>query len=57
VASTYAAILAVVNIGTEEAYSMVDVEGMNSFLKSVKNNLKFINSDSNLWHLQDPNTE
>ena len=41
VASTYAAILAVVNIGTEEAYQMVDVEGMKRFLLSMKNNLTF----------------
>ena len=41
VASTYAAILAVVNIGTEEAYQMVDVEGMRRFLLSMKNNLTF----------------
>jgi hypothetical protein len=30
--------LAVVNIGTQEAYDMVDVEGMRRFLLSVKNN-------------------
>ncbi len=40
-ASTYAGILAMVNIGTEEAFEMVDVEGMKRFLLSVKNNLVF----------------
>jgi prenyltransferase beta subunit len=38
IASTYAAVLAIVNIGTEEAFSMIDVEGMKRFLLSVKNN-------------------
>ncbi len=41
IASTYAGILALVNIGTEEAFKMIDVEGMRKFLKSMKNNWKF----------------
>mmetsp|Transcript_42517 Transcript_42517/g.30683 ORF Transcript_42517/g.30683 Transcript_42517/m.30683 type:complete len:169 (+) Transcript_42517:34-540(+) len=38
-ASTYAAVLSIVNIGTEEAYDLIDVEGMRKFLLSIKNNL------------------
>lgn len=45
VASSYAAMLAIVNIGTEEAYSIVDREGMRKFLHSIKNQYKY----------QDPN--
>jgi prenyltransferase beta subunit len=41
IASTYAGILALVNIGTEEAFKMIDVEGMRRFLKSMKNQLKY----------------
>ena len=40
-ASSYAAVLAIVNIGTEEAYDIIDREGMRKFLLSVKNNFKF----------------
>ena len=39
VASNYAAMLAIVNIGTEEAYDIVDIEKMNKFLCKIKNNL------------------
>jgi prenyltransferase beta subunit len=57
IASTYAAILAVVNIGTEEAYKMVDVERMRRFLKSMKNNLKYENEgQTSGWNLIDPST-
>ena len=52
IASTYAAILAVVNIGTEEAYEMVDVHGMERFLLSVKNNHSHGLKD---WQLVDQN--
>lgn len=41
VASSYAAMLAIVNIGTQEAYDIVDVKGMREFLGRVKNNYKF----------------
>lgn len=41
IASTYAAILAVVNIGTEEAYKMINVPAMKQYLISMKNNLIF----------------
>lgn len=40
VASTYAAIMAIVNIGTQEAYDLVDLDKMKKYLLSVKNNLK-----------------
>lgn len=38
-ASTYAAVLAIVNIGTEEAYRIINVDKMRSYLLSVKNNM------------------
>ena len=57
IASTYAGILAMVNIGTEEAFDMVDVEGMRRFLLSVKNNLVFSKAGAKSgWDLMDPNT-
>lgn len=40
VASTYAAIMAIVNIGTEEAFKLVDLAAMKKYLCSVKNNFK-----------------
>ena len=40
VASTYAAIMAIVNISTEEAYKLVDLAAMKKYLTSVKNNFK-----------------
>ena len=39
IASTYAAVLAIVNIGTEEAYDIIDVAKLKSYLLSVKNNM------------------
>jgi prenyltransferase beta subunit len=57
IASTYAAILALVNIGTEEAFSIIDVEGMKRFFLSVKNNLAFENpGQTSGWNLVDPIT-
>jgi len=38
IASTYAAVMAIVNVGTEKAYNLVDIIGMKKFLLSVKNN-------------------
>jgi len=38
-ASTYAAVLSIINIGTQEAYDLIDVEGTRKFLKSIKNNM------------------
>ena len=38
IASTYAAIMAIVNVGTEKAYNLVDINAMKKFLLSVKNN-------------------
>lgn len=57
IASTYAGILALVNIGTEEAFKMIDVEGMRNFLKSMKNNLRFEkDGQTSGWNLVDPVT-
>ena len=53
-ASSYAAILAIVNIGTQEAFDLVDVEGMLRFLKSIKNNFKFEHAgQTSGWNLID----
>jgi prenyltransferase beta subunit len=38
VASTYAAIMAIVNIGTEDAYNLVDLIQIKKFIISIKNN-------------------
>ena len=38
IASSYAAIMAVVNVGTEEAFDIVDVDAFRKYLLSVKNN-------------------
>ena len=40
VASSYAAIIAIVNIGTKEAYDLVDLLQMKKYLLSVKNKFK-----------------
>jgi protein farnesyltransferase subunit beta len=57
VASTYAAMLAIVNIGTQEAFDVVDIEGMKRFLLSVKNNYAFEDSSQKCgWNLIDPLT-
>jgi protein farnesyltransferase subunit beta len=57
IASSYAAILAMVNLGTEEAFKMVDVEGMRRFLLSVKNNYTFTDPSANSgWAHTNPKT-
>ena len=38
IASSYAAIMAMVNVGTEAAFEKVDVEAFRKYLLSVKNN-------------------
>jgi protein farnesyltransferase subunit beta len=38
-ASTYSAMMAIVNIGTKEAYDIVDIPKMKQYLLSIKNNL------------------
>jgi len=49
--------LALVNIGTEEAFSMIDVKGMRNFLNTMKNNLKFEKEgQTSGWNLVDPVT-
>ena len=54
VASSYAAILAIVNIGTQEAYEIIDIEKMKKFLISVKNNNSFEKiGDRSGWNLVD----
>lgn len=41
VASSYAAIMAIVNISTEEGFDIVDIPAMKKYLISVKNNFPF----------------
>ncbi len=48
--------LAIVNIGTEDAYEIIDPDSMARFLNSVKNNLQFSDNDPNQWHLKDTDT-
>ena len=40
VASTYAAMMAIVNLGTKEGYDLIDLDAMKLYLTSVKNNYK-----------------
>lgn len=40
VASTYAAVMAIVNIASDKAYEIIDLPGMKKYLISVKNNYK-----------------
>ena len=59
IASTYAAMLAIVNVGTEEAYQIVDVKKMNEFLINIKNNIDLENekvSEKNAWIYKDKST-
>ena len=49
VASTYAAIMAITNIGTKEAYDIVDVKAMKSYLLTVKNNHKYSEESTNVF--------
>jgi protein farnesyltransferase subunit beta len=51
-ASSYAAMLAIVNIGTEEAYDIVDREQMRKFLLKMKNTNNFsLKASENVWDL------
>mmetsp|Transcript_10028 Transcript_10028/g.16870 ORF Transcript_10028/g.16870 Transcript_10028/m.16870 type:complete len:191 (-) Transcript_10028:810-1382(-) len=49
VASSYAAIMAIVNLGTKEAYDLVDLTAMKAYLLSVKNNFKARADQPNLF--------
>ena len=46
VASTYAAVMALVSLSTEDAFEIVDLPAMKNFLVSVKNNFKAHNSNN-----------
>lgn len=55
IASTYAAMLTIVIIGTKEAYEVVDVAKMKSYLSGIKNNLDIEYeqiSEHNAWVLK-----
>ena len=59
IASTYAAVLAIVNIGTEEAYDIIDVAKLKSYLLSVKNNMDMTHEQAspfNAWVMKDKTT-
>ena len=52
VASTYAAMMAIVNIGTKEAYDIIDRPKMKAYLNGIKNNLDTTHNQSdpnNVW--------
>ena len=56
VASTYAAVLAIVNINTEEAYQVINVAKMRSYLNTIKNNMDITHEQAsafNSWVLKD----
>jgi prenyltransferase beta subunit len=60
IASNYAAILAIVNIGTEEAYSIVDVAKMKACLLRLKNNSNKeyqIRDQANHWVFESKSTK
>ena len=51
--------MAIVNIGTEEAYDIIDVPKLRSYLLSVKNNLDMTHEQAspfNSWVLKDRET-
>jgi prenyltransferase beta subunit len=59
-ASTYAAVLAIVNIGTQEAYDIIVVDKMRVFFKSIKNNLDIDLKQAhpkNMWIFADKDGE
>ena len=59
VASTYAAVMAIVNVGTQEAYDIIDVPKMRSYLNGIKNNLDETHEQSdpyNTWIFKDKKT-
>ena len=49
IASTYAAIVALCNIGTQVAYDIVDLIGMKKYLLSIKNNNKYDEDSTNIF--------
>ena len=49
VASTYAAIMAIVNIATEDAYNLVNIPAMKKYLISIKNNFPPNNFEPNIF--------
>ena len=59
VASTYAAMLAIANIGTKEAFDIVDRELMRKYLIRIKNNLDLTHEQKephNTWKFYDRET-
>ena len=54
VASTYAAVMAIVNLGTESAYNLVNLQKMKTYLLTIKNNFKHTGkSKSHFSYLDD----
>lgn len=41
VASTYAAVMAIVNLGSKEAFELIDLPAMKRYLLTVKNNSSY----------------
>lgn len=46
VASTYAAVMAIVNLSSEKAYDIIDLPGMKKYLITVKNNYPMSEDES-----------
>ena len=54
VASSYAAVMAIVNISNEQAYNIVDIPKMKQYLMRVKNNFKVDPESSNMFGYLSP---
>ena len=58
-ASTYAAVMAIVNLGVPQAYDIIDIPKMRKFLLSIKNNMDLTHSQAhsnNSWIMKDRQT-
>ena len=49
VASTYAAVMTIVNVAQEEGYELIDIPAMKRYLSSVKNNYKYADDSTNIF--------
>ena len=59
IASTYSAVLSICNIGTQEAYDIIDVPKLRTYLLSMKNNMDQTHEQAspyNAWVLKDSTT-
>ena len=54
VASSYAAVMAIVNLATEQGYKIIDIPKMKQYLLAVKNNFKVDSESSNMFEYMKP---